>query len=240
MPPQIDRLPSAGYAAFRLRFRALLLDFCICAAIFLIGGLVAGGILETHPLGRSAAFVGLITAVLLYEPVLVSRYGSTLGHRALNIRVVDARSQQNLSFPRAVVRSIVKKLAGVFSLAFMFVTVKAQSLHDLAAGSEVRIRNPRVANVGHYFVPETLPAGSSLPSASRRLLVILMYVVTSFLLMSVVAGLSVSSACLELNRCTTSEEQAFSLMSILWLVLATVLMSLGWHGRLPGCRRRRA
>lgn len=67
-----------------------------------------------------------------------------------------------------------------------------------------------------------------------------LYVVTSFLFMSITAGFFVSPACLELNRCTAADERLFSLATILWLVLTAVLISLGWHGRLPGCLRRRA
>jgi len=239
MPPNLEYQP-AGYAAFRLRFRALLLDGIICLLFFIIGGLAAGAVLEQYPLGRAVSFVLIILACLFYDPLMVSQYGGTFGHRALNIRVVKRGTQANLTFPTALLRALIKSLLGLLSFAFMFVTNRAQSLHDLAAGSEVRIRNPKTADAGDYFVPEQLPAGSSMPSALRRIVVVTLYDALLFILTTVVGALSVSRTCIELDICTSSEEITFSITGFTWLIGTAILIGLGWKGRLPGCRKRRA
>ena len=240
MALEFDPRTNSGYAAFRLRFRALLVDVGISLAIFLIGGIVAGVVLEQYPLGRVAAFTLIVGTILCYEPIMVSQYGGTLGHRALNIRVVQANTERNLTLPKAVVRALIKQFLGLFSLAFMFVTKKAQGLHDFAVGSEVRVRNPQVASPGDYFVPDHLLASPSLPSAARRTIIIALYNVLLFLIVSAMAGLSISSTCLDQDICTSSERQELSLLSFLWLAVSAVLISLGWTARLPGARRNRS
>src|SRR5262245_31027361 len=174
MSPAAD-YSRQGYASFQLRFRALLLDFGICLAFFMIGGLSAGALLEEHPFARASTLVLIIGSILLYDPFMVSQYGGTFGHRVFNVRVVQAETRQNLPFVVALVRSIIKGFLGVFSLVFMFVTKRAQGLHDLAVGSEVRIRNPRSADATDYFVPLEMPADVVLPSAMRRIIVIALY-----------------------------------------------------------------
>jgi len=240
MSHDVDSKANYGHAAFRLRFRALLLDFGICAGFFLIGGIAAGVVMEHYLLGRAAAFVLIAGVILCYEPLMVSQYGGTFGHRALNIRVVETKTDRNLTLPKAVVRALIKQLLGLFSLAFMFVTKRAQGLHDLAVGSEVRVRNRGAARPADYFVPEQVLTGQPMPSAPRRIVIIALYNVLLLVLVSVIAGFSLSSSCLDRDVCTGSERQELTLLSFLWMGMSAVLISLGWRARLPGARRNRS
>ena len=228
---------SAGYASFQLRFRALLLDTGICLTFLIVGGVAAGAALEGYPFARSAIFVLIVTSILLYEPLMVSQYGGTLGHRAFNISVVQVGTRQNLSLPKAIIRSVVKAFLGIFSIAFMFTTKRAQGLHDLAAGSEVRIRNPRAADARDYFVPEESKAGRPFPSAARRLVIIALYTAFLFVLMSVAVGLTLSPECIDQNICTASEHQAGSILGFVMIGGAGIVIGLGWRAQLPGGRR---
>jgi hypothetical protein len=170
---------------------------------------------------------------------MVSQYGGTFGHRALNIRVVVAKTGSNLTLPKAMLRSLIKQVLGLFSLGFMFFTKKAQSLHDLAAGSEVRIRNSQHASRTDYFVPEQLPAGVTVPSAGRRIVAILIYSLAALLLVSVIEAFSVSPACINnQNLCNDTERETTNLLSLIVLVAVVSLTGFGWTGRLPGCRRQ--
>ena len=238
MPAASITSPGAGYASFQARFRALLLDAGICLALFVIGGVAAGAVLEQYPFARSAIFVLIVASILLYDPLMVSHYGGTFGHRAFNIRVVRAGTQQNLPLPKAIVRAVIKGFFGLFSLAFMFITRKAQGLHDLAAGSEVRIRNPRAAHARDYFVPEGPRSGQSLPSPVRRVVIIVLYSGLLFVLTSVAVGLTVSPECIDQNICAASENQALSILGFVLLGGASILIVLGWRGQLPGALRR--
>jgi len=144
---------QVGYAALKLRFRAYVKDAIICLGVFLLGGITAGIVFEHSSGARIAAFVLIDAVILIYEPLMVARYGGTFGHRSANIRVVRAQSGDSLSFWRAALRALVKWFFGVFSFAFMFVTNRAQGIHDLIAGAEVRIRDPQIAFETDYFVP---------------------------------------------------------------------------------------
>jgi hypothetical protein len=208
-------------------------------AFFLVGGVGAGVALDKYPEGRVFAFLLIVAAILSYEPLMVNLYGGTFGHHALNICVVHSKTQQNLSLPRALLRALLKQFLGLFSLGFMFVTEKAQSLHDLAVGSEVRIRNPRAAVPVDYFVPEQELPGKPLPSTTRRIVVIAFYNVVLLLLVSLLAAFSLSPACLDQDVCTNAELQYLNFITFAWLAVFAVLVSLGWKARLPGCRFRR-
>ena len=82
------------------------------------------------------AFLGIW---LLYEPLLVSVTGSTIGHYATNLRVVDNRSHGNISFVKAVVRMIIKSALGLYSFITMATTSRYQAMHDLLTRSTVQI-----------------------------------------------------------------------------------------------------
>ena len=141
------------YAAFRLRFRAYLTDVLIYLAVYLIGAIGSGVVFESYPAGRVAAFALLALFSVSYEPLMIARYAGTFGHRSANIRIVRASDGSLLPFWRAVIRTFVKQLLGLPSLLFMFGTRRAQAFHDIAAGSEVRIRDARRAIGTDYFIP---------------------------------------------------------------------------------------
>jgi uncharacterized RDD family membrane protein YckC len=233
-PKAVDRI---RYAAFKLRFHALLIDGFICLALFLVGGLVTGILLENSAGGRVGAFILILALALCYEPVMVARYGGTIGHRKSNIRILCARSNENLPLWRAAVRSLVKQLFGLFSFIFMFITSKAQGLHDLLADARVIIRDPAIAKEADCFNPSPTSNGP-LATPLRRVTITVVYNVLLFMLLSVVAASVISQACLDRGHCSDPETSALSTVGGIWLMLAGSLTILGWTGRLPGCRSR--
>lgn len=228
---------QAQYAAFRLRFRALCVDLGICLGVFVIGGLITGIVFENSAAGRIAGFIVIVAVILGYEPFMIARYGGTIGHRKSNIKIICARSDERLPLWRAVVRSVVKQAFGLISFVFMFVTSRAQGLHDLLGGSRVIIRDPRIAVETDFFEPA--PRSTESPvSRTRRVLVILLCNVLLLVLYSVISALFVSLVCLEGDVCSDSEGSALSILGGVWFILAGFSTILGWQGRLPGCRRQ--
>ena len=169
-----------AYPAFRLRFRALLFDWGICATAFLIWGIAAGVVFEQHPLARSAAFIVIVLAIVSYEPFMVSRYGRTFGHRAFNIYVVAAKTQENLSLQLAVVEP---SSSSFWACSRLHSCLSQKGLRVCMIWSwdpKIKIRNTQRASAADYFVPPQLPAGRLLPSATRRIVVIVIYNVVLF------------------------------------------------------------
>jgi uncharacterized RDD family membrane protein YckC len=168
MASEMNHAEPVAYAAFRLRFRALVIDFGICLGSFVMGGIAAGILFENSTAGRVAVFVALLVGILAYEPFMVARYGATLGHRRSNIRIICVGSGANLPLWRATARSFIKQVLGIPSFAFMFVTSRAQGLHDLAAHARVVIRDPAVAAGTDCFRPPPTWTGRFLLTLIRR------------------------------------------------------------------------
>lgn len=142
-----DDAPEAAYARFPRRLVALVSDSALVmggfAALFLAAA--ASGA-ESMVRLLLAAFV---LVALLYDPVLVSTIGGTLGHRWTNLRVVDDDTGGSLPFGRALVRSLAKTVFGLPSFIFIGLTRRHQALHDLASRSTVQVRDLSVARPYH-------------------------------------------------------------------------------------------
>jgi uncharacterized RDD family membrane protein YckC len=78
------------YARFSRRLRAMLLDWIITLAV-IFGAVLVAATVGSDTLSRALGIL-VVVALLLYEPVLVSRMGGTLGHYLTNLRVVDERN----------------------------------------------------------------------------------------------------------------------------------------------------
>ena len=86
-------------------------------------------------------FVKIITSViifLLYDPLLTSLNGGTIGHSLSKIGVRKDEGLNNpISFPVAIIRFILKVLLGWISLITISGDKKKKAIHDNAAKSVV-------------------------------------------------------------------------------------------------------
>jgi uncharacterized RDD family membrane protein YckC len=86
-------------------------------------------------------YVRIITSIfifLLYDPLLTSFYGGTIGHSFSNIGVrKDDNLDEYISLPIAVVRFVLKALLGWISLLTVTGNEKKKAIHDFAANSVV-------------------------------------------------------------------------------------------------------
>ena len=79
-----------------------------------------------------------ILLFVLYEPILVSIFGSTAGHYYSDIRVKRENNfNKNLIFPLALLRFILKLLLGWLSLLTITSSEKHQAIHDSIVKSVV-------------------------------------------------------------------------------------------------------
>lgn len=188
--------------------------------------------------GVRAATVGWLAFCLLYEPLLVSRRGATVGHACANVRVVHLRTGAAPGFLRALARFWLKGLVGLLGFAFMGTTRRHQALHDLAVGTTVEIRDPAKARPWQYAEERRPASGWSLPPVWRRVAVILMYSVGTWLLFDVSLLLLESKECFERSRCSSMERTVEKMLEILFLGALAAWIIFGWRGRLPGARGR--
>ena len=228
MFPEMRETGPVQYAAFKLRFRALIIDALICTGLFLIGAIAAGIAFEGNAGARVVTFGILLAGILCYEPVMVARYGGTFGHQKSNVRIVCSRSHSNLPFWRATLRSILKNLFGIVSFIFMFSTNNAQSLHDLVAGARVIIRDPLIASEDDTFAPVDIWI--------KQIAVILIYNIALLLVIQAINQLTVSHECRDTGVCSDFETLFLRTAGATWLALAGLSLILGWKRLLPGLR----
>lgn len=157
-PTEADVVPPVGppalYATFPRRLNALSAD-AVILILFSIGVFVIlpDGV-ERAAIRLSLAFVWW-AVLLFYEPAMVTWFGGTLGHRLLNLRVVDDKSGTNPTFSKALGRLVVKGVLGIFSFLSMSFSRRHQALHDMATGTTVQVRDPAKAARHHYVTMGT-------------------------------------------------------------------------------------
>ena len=233
-----EALPAADapplYASFPRRIQAVLLDTTLLVVVFLLGTSFAASLA-----GAAARWTNLavILAVALYEPVLVWRMGGTLGHRALNLRVVHDDGGR-VPFAAALARYLAKALLGLPSFLVMMVTARHQAVHDLVARSTVQVRDPARARA-YDFVPERAEEPRlAMPSVPRRLAVTLGWEIALYLFEGVLVAAILTAQCPDPAACDLEGNTAANLLGVVWLLAALALALLGWTGRLPGARAR--
>jgi len=143
--------PRSLYATFPRRLNALSIDtlvLAVCSAlVFTLGPMLQ----QLGPI-RIALFVSWWGLLLLYEPLLVWQRGGTVGHLAMNLRVVNNRTGQNVSLLQAVARFWLKAFLGILSFFSMNFSRRHQAIHDIVTGSSVQIRDAAKAQTYHYTV----------------------------------------------------------------------------------------
>jgi uncharacterized RDD family membrane protein YckC len=234
-PGRFPALPVA-YASFGARLRALIIDSLVFAAA-LVTFLVASELVpDSRNSGRMLLAV-LVLFALLYEPVLVSHSGATLGHRAANLRVVADDSGGNPGFGRALARFIIKSFLELPSFIAMALTRRHQAVHDSLTKTTVQIHDLGRARPGDLEFEREEEPGTPMPSRWRRAGVILAYSAGVFLLVSLVTGLLLSPECLDDVRCTPGENIVANVTSLAWVAATVYFIVAGWRGRLRGARR---
>lgn len=223
------------------RFPRRLLALCVDVALFYAGIVVVSIGAEIVPIQTVwiILFGLLIVGVFLYEPLLVSITGGTIGHHALNLRVARDDNQGNLRFFQAFIRMWLKGLLGIPSFFFMGLTRRHQALHDLATSSSVQVKHPERARSSHYVFERTVSPGEVDVSKLRRVLAILAWGLASYVAMGFATAPVLSDECSINDLCTEGEELAFGAIGLVWLLCLGAILVFGWRGQLPGARAKR-
>ena len=152
---------------------------------------------------------------------MVARYGGTLGHRVVNLRVVNDATGGNPGFLRALARFVIKTALGILSFTTMALTRRHQAMHDSLTHTTVQVRDLSRARPTDYSVEREAEI-EGLPSRGRRLAVIAAYLVALFVVLAAVSGLPpdrVSTAFIVPPRCSRRWR---AVLRIPWLALTRV------------------
>lgn len=127
------------YPSLVSRIKAITIDAVIILTVFIIASYLLDMLGEISDGVR--AFV-LIFMLFLYDPLMTSFSGGTFGHKAVGIRVKDYRTtEQNISFPRALVRSFTKSMLGWISFLTVTGNSEKRAIHDMISASIVLKNN---------------------------------------------------------------------------------------------------
>jgi len=237
----VPELPSqAQYARFSRRLRGMFVDW-VLAVVVMFGAILVAVSVGSAVFSRILAVVVALFFVL-YEPLLVSRTGGTVGHWFTNLRVVDDRTGGNLSLRTAFIRAAIKAVLGVYSFIIMLATRRNQAVHDLLTHSTVQIRDAAKAAPHHFITERTELSSPTMPSAGRRVVATMAYLALMLLAyivaFAIVVGLgAISDACIDNDVCSAGENVLQAVTGIAILVTAAIVIGLGWRGRLYGARR---
>ena len=229
-----------AYGRFTRRLQAVFID----AVVLMLAMTAALVVATSAKYDNVARVLGFSVALfwLLYEPLLVSTTGSTVGHYLCNLRVVDDRGD-NPGFGKALLRMAIKNLLGLYSFVAMAVTRRHQAVHDILTKSTVQVRNQAIAEAHHFRLERDATAHSDLPSPGRRVAVISAYLaVWSVVFLAVIAVLSatdlVTDRCIDTDSCSLLENVLMVGVGLGWLFGIAALLFYGWRGRLWGARAR--
>ena len=228
-------LAGTAYGRFPRRLRAFIIDWAIIM-LLLTTALFLAVSANSDQVGRvlGLTFLGIW---LLYEPLLVSFTGSTVGHYLTNLRVVDDKTHGNVGFLKATARHLIKTLLGFYSFITMATTSRHQAVHDLMTQSTVQVRDRSKASSNDYIAERTELLTPGMPSRIRRILIILGYLIVGYLFFAVALSALVSQSCINSARCSSVENAMTIVLGVIWLAATVLLVIFGWTGRLYGCRR---
>lgn len=236
-----DELPgSPRYARFSRRLKGIFIDWTITLVV-IFGALIIATSARNDNVSRILGAV-VVLALVLYEPLLVSRTGGTAGHHLTNLRVVNDGDGGNVSFLKAVARFAIKGVIGWYSFVLMALTRRNQAIHDLVTRSTVQIRDTAKATPGQFITDRVELAHPGMPSRLRRIAVI-----AAYLLLTVVVALAgegvirgmgiISEQCGDADICSPTEWVAVFALVGAFLAACIASIVLGWKGRLFGARR---
>ena len=117
------------------RMQAVFLDSIVLCIMMFVAYKIFDSFEEEYAYFKMLTFIFIFG---IYDPLLTSLFGGTLGHRAMNLRVKrDKNRTENVLLPLAFIRFVIKAIFGWVSLILVSVDSKGRGIHDLFVGSVV-------------------------------------------------------------------------------------------------------
>lgn len=142
--PKQEKKNSLQYATYPDRIKALIVDmFMIYAPILYVITYVFMGSKDEFQSSQLAPLIGVSLYALIYA-VLVSKFGQTPGKKAYKIKVVDEKTQKNISFFRALLRFVAFLFSATVLLGLLtpFYRADKKALHDIICATvEIEVQD---------------------------------------------------------------------------------------------------
>lgn len=126
----------SNYAQLSTRVKAAIVDGIILMLLIYFSGELLSLFNNVPNTVRATIFVFIF---FLYEPILISIFGATVGHFFNDIVVKrENNEQRNISFPFAILRFALKAALGWLSLITISGNPKGKAIHDFVGKSVVK------------------------------------------------------------------------------------------------------
>lgn len=123
-----------GYPGVLDRVKAVVADSVVIVLLIFIVTYTLSIFENVHENVRIIALI----FILLYDPIFTSVFGGTIGHMMFGLRVKrEKNTTQNILFPLAIIRFIVKVFLGWLSLITVLGNEKRKAIHDYLVGSVI-------------------------------------------------------------------------------------------------------
>jgi uncharacterized RDD family membrane protein YckC len=117
------------------RVKALMIDVIVILVIFSMASIIIGAIGEVPSWIRGLIF---IFSLYLYEPILITLFGGTVGHHVLKVNIKKLKNPElKLNIFQASLRFITKYLLGWLSFLTITGNKRRRAIHDMTSGSIV-------------------------------------------------------------------------------------------------------
>ena len=128
-------MSEINYSTITSRIKAAFFDTIFIILLILTYNFI----LETLEINSTVIkSVGMVSILFLYEPLLVTILGATVGHMFMDIRIKDKENPtKNINILSAILRFIVKIFLGWFSLVTVSNHSEKRAIHDLVGNSIV-------------------------------------------------------------------------------------------------------
>ena len=128
---------NKSYASLQDRIKAAFIDSIILISAMYCTSVLLNSLEDVSPLVRMSLF---ILYFMLYEPIMLSVFGHTLGHYYCDINVRREKERdKKVNFFMAVLRFLFKAFLGWLSLITITSSSRGQAIHDAVAQSVVLV-----------------------------------------------------------------------------------------------------
>ena len=123
------------YPGVLARVKAVMVDGILLLIFLVIASSIFSQLNDVPDYVRMLVFVLIF---VLYDPILTSSTGGTIGHHIIGIRVRKVSDEKNnINFLLAIIRFIIKSSLGWVSLFTVMANEKRRAIHDFVAQSVV-------------------------------------------------------------------------------------------------------
>ena len=238
------------YATLPMRIKAVAIDSLIVSLLLMALLQVLGLYFPKHSVLTAFAMFGMS---LLFEPLLISSAGCTIGQYLMGIRVIRKENGTLCPFHLSIVRYIVKILLGLYSLVYMLFSSNRQGIHDYSAKTIVVISKRKLIKHPEVAIEQKeegqIEKQYKYPSAIRRFAFFVIWYIIAFFSASIILGIlySIIIAIGTIVGLTSYEESENNLLFgifiiIIWIIELFLFAAVAYwasKGYLPGAMRKK-